>query len=151
MGIGYELFEAVAAAAGSAKEIDPRDFTNKYNTKLSPEEEKEYQSWAKAEGRERDTYDYDLRGAWKELKSGTMSEDERGHLGDKYKKPNHPTFSTQSKYSTDETPGGVWSVENGRTVYTPSDFVRRNTGDENLKAYFGRYEPGVELRFRSGK
>lgn len=147
MGIGYEIFEAIAA--GAAKAADPHDFTNKYNTKLTPDEEKEYQAWAKAEGRERDTYDYDLRGAWKELKSGTMSEDERGHLGDKYKKPNHPTFSTQSKYSSAETPGGVWSEENGRTVYTPSEFVRKGMGDENLKAYFSRFEPDVELRLGS--
>lgn len=142
------LTDAAVAAAASASPADPMDFSDRYNTKLTPAEEKAYQAWAKAEGRERDVYDYDLRGAWKELQSGSMSEDERGHLGDKYKKPNHPTFSTQSKYSTAETPGGVWSEKNGVTVYTPSDFVLNSIGAENLKRYFSRVEPNVELNIK---
>ena len=75
------------------------DYSDKFNTVLAPDEEEKYQAWATENHREKDVYDYDLRGAWKELQSGTMSEDERGHLGDKYKKPNHPTFSDQSIYS----------------------------------------------------
>ena len=142
-----KYYETMAIVAGATKK-DPLDFSDRYNTKLTPAEEKAYQAWAKAEGRERDVYDYDLRGAWRELQSGSMSEDERGHLGDKYKKPNHPTFSTQSKYSTAETPGGVWSEENGITVYTPSDFVLNNIGADNLRRYFDIAEPGVKLNIK---
>lgn len=130
-----------AALAGA----DPNDYSDKYNTKLTPEEEAAYQEWARKVGRSRDTYDYDLRGAWKELQSGTMTEDERGHLGDKYKKPNHPTFSDQSKYSTPETPGGTWTEEGGVVTYTPSAWVVKRFGADNLKRYFDRFEPDVRL------
>lgn len=142
------MTDAVAAATATRSGIDPHDFSDRYNTKLSAKDELAYQEWAKAEGRERDVYDYDLRGAWKELQSGSMTEDERGHLGDKYKKPNHPTFSTQSKYSTADTPGGVWSEKNGVTVYTPSKFVLDNIGADNLRMYFKRVEPNVELNIK---
>lgn len=128
------------------KNVDPNDFTNRYNTKLSASEEREFQEWAIQQGRQRDTYDYDLRGAWKELRGGTMTEDQRGHLGDKYKKPNHITFSTESKYSTEETKGGTWSRgENGRYVYTPSKYVLRRHGAERLRSYFNEYEKSADL------
>lgn len=126
------------------KNVDPYDFSDRYNTKLSHEEEAQFQKWAKMEGREKDVYDYDIRGAWKELKTGKMSEDERGHLGDKYKKPNHPTFSDQSKYNgMDGYSGGTWSEKNGKTVYRVS---KSNTmSKDQLKRYFERVEPDVIL------
>ena len=58
------LTDAAVAAAASASPADPMDFSDRYNTKLTPAEAKAYQAWAKAERRERDVYDYDLRGAW---------------------------------------------------------------------------------------
>lgn len=126
------------------KNVDPYDFSDRYNTKLSHEEEAQFQKWAKMQGREKDVYDYDIRGAWKELQTGKMSEDERGHLGDKYKKPNHPTFSDQSKYNgIDGYAGGTWSEENGKTVYRVS---KSNTMSKaQLKRYFERVEPDVIL------
>lgn len=131
----------------STEEFEEQDFTDQYNTQLTPEEEREFQAWAKAEGRERDVFNYDLRGAWKELKSGTMSEDARGHLGDKYKKPNHPTFSDQSIYSTEENRGGHWSVENGQDVFVPGREL--SAAEANyLQRYFAEREPGVQLKAR---
>lgn len=135
---------------------DPLDYTNMveppaedmsglYNTQLSDEEEAKFQQWAKANNRERDVVDYDLRGAWRELQSGEMSVDERGHLGDKYKKPNHPTFSTQSIYDgADGYIGGEWSHVNGRTIYRPGR--KLSQGEANwLRGYFEKREPGVIL------
>lgn len=131
----------------TAEEFEEQDFTDHYNTQLTPEEEREFQAWAKAEGRERDVFNYDLRGAWKELKSGTMSEDARGHLGDKYKKPNHPTFSDQSIYCTEENRGGHWSVENGQDVFVPGREL--SAAEANyLQQYFAEREPGVQLKAR---
>ena len=131
--------------------IGPRDafsedYSDKFNTVLSPDEEEKYQAWATENHREKDVYDYDLRGAWKELQSGTMSEDERGHLGDKYKKPNHPTFSDQSIYSgQDGVTGGVWSRNaEGKDVYTPGRKLSSVEADR-LRRYFARNEPGVVL------
>lgn len=122
------------------------DYSDKFNTVLAPDEEEEYQAWATENHREKDVYDYDLRGAWKELQSGTMSEDERGHLGDKYKKPNHPTFSDQSIYSgQDGVTGGVWSRNaEGKDVYTPGRKLSSVEADR-LRRYFLRNEPGVVL------
>lgn len=122
------------------------DYSDKFNTVLSPDDEEKYQAWATENHREKDVYDYDLRGAWKELQSGTMSEDERGHLGDKYKKPNHPTFSDQSIYSgQDGAAGGVWSRNaEGKDVYTPGRKLSSVEADR-LRRYFLRNEPGVML------
>lgn len=122
------------------------DYSDKFNTVLSPDEEEKYQAWATENHREKDVYDYDLRGAWKELQSGTMSADERGHLGDKYKKPNHPTFSDQSIYSgQDGVTGGVWSRNaEGKDVYTPGRKLSSVEADR-LRRYFLRNEPGVML------
>lgn len=122
------------------------DYSDKFNTVLAPDEEEKYQAWATENHREKDVYDYDLRGAWKELQSGTMSEDERGHLGDKYKKPNHPTFSDQSIYSgQDGVTGGVWSRNaEGKDVYTPGRKLSSVEADR-LRRYFLRNEPGVVL------
>lgn len=121
------------------------DYSDKFNTELTPDEEAEFQAWAKENNRERDSYDYDIRGAWKELKSGSMSEDERGHLGDKYKKPNHPTFSDQSVYNgKDGVAGGTWSEVDGKTVFTPGRMLSKREA-EHLSDYFKRVEPDVKL------
>lgn len=131
----------------TTEEFEEQDFTDQYNTQLTPEEEREFQAWAKAEGRQGDVFNYDLRGAWKEIQSGTMSEDARGHLGDKYKKPNHPTFSDQSIYSTEENRGGHWSVENGKDVFVPGREL--SAAEANyLQQYFAEREPGVQLKAR---
>lgn len=124
--------------------IDPNNFSERYNTKLSPEEESRFQEWAQKNNRTGDVYDYDLRGAWQELQRGDMTEDARGHLGDKYKKPNHPTFSDQSKYNGAEgVVGGTWSEQDGKIVYKASKSNRM--GKTQLARYFKEIEPGVVL------
>lgn len=142
--MGVAMDYATVSAAN-----DKNDFTDRYNTKLTPAEERAFLEWANRTGKIRDLYDYDLRGAWKELQSGDMTADSRGHLGDKYKKPNHPTFSTQSKYSSSDTPGGTWGESNGVTTYTPSEYVVRRMGADNLKRYFSEVEPGVILNLKT--
>ncbi len=121
---------------------DPNDFSDRYNTKLTPEEEAEFQKWERA----RDVYDYDARGAWKELQAGTMSEDARGHLGDKYKKPNHPTFSDQSIYhGADGYYGGHWEQDKdgNTTAFVPG--IANMLSPSALRGYFLRAEPGIKL------
>lgn len=120
--------------------VDPMDFSDKYNTQLSPEDEAKFQAWAKANGKEGDTYDYDLRGFWKE---GAKFAD-NGHGADKWKKPNHPTFSDQSIYDgVDGYKGGRWGKKNGKDTYTPSS---KNMWDlMELVDYFKKVEPDVQL------
>lgn len=126
----------------------PDDMSGQYNTQLSPEQETAYQTWAKQQGREKDVFNYDLRGAWLELQKGTMSEDERGHLGDKYKKPNHPTFSTESIYNgADGYQGGVWSRNGNVDVYTPQHKLTPEQA-KRLQLYFAQNEEGVALNLK---
>jgi hypothetical protein len=130
-------------------QVDKRDLTNKYNTKLSPKEELQFNVWANKEGKSGDVYDYDLRGAWKEMQSGSMKADDRGHLGDKYKKPNHPTFSDQSVYNgKDGYVGGKWGKEGGKDTFTPSK--TNMLKDDELIKYFKEREPNVKLKARDG-
>lgn len=91
----------------------PRGLLAEYNTKLTPEEEAAFALWAgtfpdeynKMTRQLRDGFDYDLRGFWKAgLKQGS-----NGHGSDLFKKPNHPTFSVDSLYASEEMPGGVWT------------------------------------------
>ena len=112
-------------------------------TKLSPEEEVKFQAW-KAKYAPMDSgSDYDLRGAFKE---GITPDGERGHFPDTYKFPNHPTFSKESKYSTPEHPGGEWGERNGRTTFTPSEWMADDASRmEDLKKYFKKVEPDAEL------
>jgi hypothetical protein len=119
-----------------------------FSTQLDPQEEQKYQQWVKEQsavkGRDisRDNYDYDLRGLFRE--SGGFGDN--GHATDKFKKPNHPTFSTQSQYSTSTMPGGLWESVGGQWQYTPSDMVRKMQGEDFLRWYFDNYEKGSKLR-----
>ena len=70
--------------------------------------EEAYESWRKTlpknlqyEG------DYDLKGFYKE-NPNFKAEDKNQHLTDKYKLPNHPTFSVESKYYKEGMPAGKW-------------------------------------------
>lgn len=125
------------------------DFTDQYNTKLSPSEEAAFQDWAeeqsKNSGRNRlnDLYDYDLRGFWKN--DGQFSDN--GHASDYYKKPNHPTFSDQSQYhGVDGHVGGSWSVDPVTGVsFTPGKSNLEHHGSAGLQQYFQQAEPGVTL------
>lgn len=126
--------------------IEPaEDMSDQYNTKLSDEQEGQFLQWARDNGRENDVRDYDLRGAWLEIQNGSMSEDDRGHLGDRYKKPNHPTFSAESIYNGEGgVTGGEWTTVNGVQTYTPGRKLTRNQA-ERLREYFEQYEVGSVL------
>lgn len=82
---------------------------------------------------EEPTYDYegffmeDPDRAWRMLNG-----DPEAHFIDKYKRPNHPTFSDESIYSTPDTPGGHWHENygnSGRWVYEPSEYTREHIDD----------------------
>lgn len=69
-----------------------------YDTKLTAEDEKKFLAWKKEYAPKDSGYDYDLRGAFK---AGLKPNPKSGHWPDTYKKPNHPTFSNESKYAKD--------------------------------------------------
>lgn len=111
----------LAANKASADDGASTNFTDKFNTKLSPAEEVKFQSWisdqSKKDGkdRSRDLADYDMRGFWKD---NNAKQAENGHFPDTYKKPNHPTFSKESIYNGAKLPngeiakGGTWQGDN---------------------------------------
>lgn len=138
-----------------ADDTGPPDFTDQYNTRLSADQQTAYDAWAARQqgmGRDvnRDSFDYDMKGWWKangaegapDLRTwdGTQWVD-TGHLTDTFKKPNHPTFSTGSKYSTDDTPGGMWTQgDNGQWTFFPSATNKQHWSQEALSGYFDRAE-----------
>jgi hypothetical protein len=131
-------------------ENDPLDYTDKYNTPLSPAEEDQFQGWtarqSKAIGRDvsKDTYDYDLRGWWKANGGPDL---EGGHLTDQWKKPNHPTFSTGSMYhGVDGNDGGEWGKRSdGSWTFAPGKTNLQNFSAGELQDYFKRVEPSNVL------
>lgn len=129
--------------AQSPKAIEPQDYTNKYNTQLSPQDEVAYQKWATQNNKTKDSFDYDLRGAWKEGVAGTGEV----HSPDTYKKPNHPTFSNQSKYNGAEgKTGGEWvDLGNNKFKFNASQSNVDNLGERGLQEYFNQREKGNTL------
>jgi hypothetical protein len=101
-------------------------------TKLSPDQEKEFQDWAAknpdmVKGElDTKTPDYDVRGRWLAEKNGdpdaklTRSAfDGKLHASDKWKTPFHRTFSAESIYASPDAPkwdGNVLKDKNGNAI-----------------------------------
>lgn len=128
-------------------------FKQRFNTQLAENEEQAFQSWLQAESKklnrniENDIIDYDLRGFWKESGGKSLS---GGHLTDKFKKPNHPTFSIESMYSgaKDEDGieyiGGTWG--SNHKSFTPSlQMMKLTHRPDALSSYMNQAEKGVKL------
>lgn len=114
------------------------DYTNRYNTPISKELEKQYKNYlGNLEAPLRSSYDYDIQGAFLDgVQTGA-----NGHLTDKFKKPNHPTFSMESIYhNKDGNVGGFWTVINGKDVFVPSRTNRKHYSPNELQDYFNAYE-----------
>lgn len=94
--------KAAPKASGSST-VDSK----KYDTKLTPDEEADFQLWKKAYAPNDSGADYDLRGAYK---AGVTPDPNDGHFPDTWKKPNHPTFSNESQYAkgADAAKAGHW-------------------------------------------
>jgi hypothetical protein len=76
---------------------------------------------------------YDLTGYWKHER-GTQgfrgfSTDPEAHGTDKYKRPEHPSFSDESIHASAKNPGGHWVGEN----YIPQGTAMRQLLNEVLK------------------
>mgnify|MGYP003135282147 CR=1 FL=1 len=139
---GNFVFEVPLVQKG--KEIDQgfdpeMMFRDKYNTKLTKDETVEFNKWVKSEsarqGRDimMDMGAYDIQGFWK---SGDyLKMDEDNHGSDRWKKPNHPTFSNQSVYhNVDGFKGGTWQDDGG---YIPSEHTKKLYDVEYYNWMFG--------------
>lgn len=58
------------------------------------------------------------------------------HYPDKYKLPNHITFSNESIYSNGDKIGGKWTKNNNTWRFKPSKYNIMINGLENIKNYF---------------
>lgn len=94
------------------------------------------ENYALLRGNKGSDYDYAQGGV-----AGT-----NGHYTDVGKLPNHPTFSVESKYSNDKTPGGVWGkTANGQLTYTPSVDMIQKGNTKGLAEYMTTRESDVVL------
>lgn len=124
------------------------DFRYRFNTELNPEDEKKFRKWIQTAPmylRRNHSFDYDLRGAWK---AGVLKPGKR--LPEKFKKPNHPTFSTESRYhSRYHFAGGNWQKINDLQYgFIPSEHNLRMYNKKELLAYFKANEPNNLLVLR---
>ena len=90
-----------------------------------------------------DDYDYvKFYGDTTEFNNWRNNSDKNKHFSDKYKKPNHITFSEESIYNDEKTPGGKWYKDsNGKQHFKPSDWQRQQRSYEIYKRYFDENEP----------
>jgi hypothetical protein len=117
------------------KALWEHDWPNEFNTKLTPKEQEGYSKRFSDKDRE----DYDMQGWYKENKD---NDGHTGHYPDKYKKPNHPTFSDESIYSgKDGYTGGHWSTDG--KAFTPGSTNLKYHSNQELEKYFKEREPGV--------
>ena len=143
-------------AEGEEAPSDDKFYTDNYNTDLSPKAEERFQAWLKGQSKDKgrdmskDLIDYDLRGFWK---SGAHAEEKSGHGPDTYKKPNHPTFSDESKYHGVMAPhggnymGGKWDKDDDNNdTFTPSEHsLKYLNPPDKLKEYMAKREPNTIL------
>lgn len=110
--------------------------------KLSEKEEIEFQKWYKKvatkKGLDSNPDDpkqyYDYRAFYKNepnLRNAILTEDKEAHFTDKYKLPGHPTFSDESIYSNEKTPGGKWEQKNGKWVFNHSSYTAKHAERTN--------------------
>ena len=106
----------------------------KYTTALNNKKEKQFQSWYSKVAKyknlnpnpDADGQDYDYRGYWKnEDRNGILGSNPNAHFTDKYKQPTHPTFSNESQYSNNETPGGTWVKGKGTWLFKHNKYTAR--------------------------
>ena len=106
----------------------------KYTTTLTVNEEKQFKDWYSKVAKHKnlnpnpdaDGQDYDYRGYWKnEDRDDILGSNPNAHFPDKYKQPTHPTFSNESIYSNDKTPGGTWVRGKGTWLFKHNKFTAR--------------------------
>lgn len=116
-------------------------FLSTYDTQLTPEEQADYSTKYSPE----DSNDYDMQGYYKDNPDVGPNTD-GAHYPDTYKKPNHPTFSDESKYhGMNGNEGGTWGKAGDEDTFTPGPTNVKTHGLLGLIDYFDNREPDVRL------
>ena len=103
-----------------------------------------YQEWLATHG-VTPSDDYDTISAYRD----GVTPDDRGHLPDTYKKPNHITYSDESVYAQqkDAPTPGMWRQDpSGKWGFWASTTNIKNAGGvQKLLDYFNKNEPDATL------
>lgn len=91
------------------------------------------------QGRLFEPTDYDYEGA----KAAGVKPDERGHLPDTYKLPNHITFSDESIHN--DGGAGHWEQIKDRWHFTPGPTNLKYHSMDEMRKYFKKNEPDSTL------
>lgn len=109
-----------------------------FETPIPDARHADYQKWiSQLPANLRSTTDYDLQGAFL-----AGAKPAAGHLTDKFKKPNHMTFSVESQYSgRNGQVGGRWvqATDGTYTFYASPTNLKYHSAQE-LQDYFRQYE-----------
>ena len=122
---------------------------------LTGDEEKAFRDWYDRYSRSQNLdpnpdakeHYYDYRTYWKNRTPEQKNDEWKlgNHLPDTYKMPGHPTFSTESIYSTRKTPGGTWKQVGLGPVYdeqfVDSKYTRRLKKYNNVSFRMGGIGP----------
>jgi|JI10StandDraft_1071094.scaffolds.fasta_scaffold01587_7 hypothetical protein len=104
----------------------------------------DYEAWKKKHNIV-ETPDYNTRDAY----LAGLTPDDRGHLPDTFKMPNHITYSDESIYSKqkDAPIPGKWRGDDksGWIFYASPTNVQNAGGIQNLQEYFSTKEPDSQL------
>lgn len=142
--------EPVKITKGTEIQLEKSEFQNDVVNE-DPNIKPPYQDWYKTVPIEKSNIEnYDLEQAYNNLPLAEMQmfvSNKEAHLPDTYKKPTHPTFSNESIYHSDETPGGVWSeYEKDKWEFTPSETnIKTLGGPDKYSEWFKTAEPDVKL------
>ena len=94
---------------------------------------------------------YDYRGFWREdpkRAESMLKMDATQHFIDKWKYPGHPTFSNESIYSNDRTPGGSWVEHEGKFYYKPSFYTSGYL--DRTREYLRGTDEGIAIEGENG-
>lgn len=105
--------------------------------------------------KDRNDDDYDLEKAFqdKDVYEDWRKEEEKnpgkGHWSDKYKKPNHMTYSIESILGDNpKENGGIWVVEDGKDVFITSPYLEKLHSLSEYLKYFKSNEPGIGIKYK---
>jgi len=143
-----------------------RDMSRRFNTRIPAKHQDDYTQWidtrAEAAGRSpdnlrKDIWDYDIQGAFIESggdpKYGLAAHEASGttHGSSDWKKPSHPTFSSQSHHhlpNRRSREGGAFVERDGKNYFVAGPANRKYWSEAALRAYFEEQEPDVELIYK---
>ena len=127
---------------------------DKYNTEIPEDLRDEFMRWVGAETQRRGKnpldmlYDFDVQGFW--LSGEWRTRDFNSLYNDRWKKPNHPTFSNESRYhGADEYYGGQWGSQDEKSTFSPSRTNINFHGENGLYRYFRENLGGAILKAES--